>query len=160
MWVLLHYFFQITYYLSSLLTEQDLVSSPPWLQNMNGYFLYVTEELRLGLDSGDQRNSYIPKPLVDVTHCHQHRDFPNYAMDGLWVAALKQLVLILEYGVVQLLVTWHHGGGEEQVGLEHFPIPTNQKSYTILAYISLISTSTGFDIVWVFSGFDVFPIRF
>ena len=147
-------------YLSGFFTKQDLVSFPPWLQNLNGYFLYVTEELRFGLDSGYQRESYIPKPLVNVTHCHQHGDLPKNAMDRLWVAALEQLVFILEDEVVQVLVTWHHCWGEEQVGLEHFPIPTNQKSYTILAYISLISTSTGFDIVWVFSGFDVFPIRF
>lgn len=44
-------------------------------------------------------------------------------MDGLRIAALEQLVFVLQYEVVQLLVTGHHRWGQEQMGLEHFPIP-------------------------------------
>lgn len=61
---------------------------------------------------------------MGVTYHHNHGRLAQYAMYGSRVAALEQLLLVLEYEVVQLLVTRDDGRGAEEMRLEDLPIPT------------------------------------
>jgi hypothetical protein len=115
-------------YLSGLLAKDDLWFIFPWTEYTEGCWVNVTEELRLGFGHGDEGECDASKPLVSVTDSHQHGGLAKNAMDGLRITALEQLPFILKYEVVQLLVTRHHSRRQEQMRLEHFPIPEKHES--------------------------------
>jgi hypothetical protein len=93
------------------------------MEYADGCGLDVIEEPRLGFGNGDEGERHSSKPLVSVTHSNQHGGLAENAMDGFRITALKQLPFILKYEVVQLLVTRHHRGRQEQMRFEHFAIP-------------------------------------
>lgn len=93
------------------------------MEYTDGCGLNVIEELRLGFGNGDEGERHSSKPLVSVTHSNQHRGLAENAMDGFRITALKQLPFILKYEIVELLVTRHHRGRQEQMRFEHFAIP-------------------------------------
>jgi hypothetical protein len=113
-------------YLSGFFTEDDLWFIFPGAKNTNRSVFDVVEKLRLGFGNGDQRDGHISEPFVSVTHGHKHRGLAENAMDWFRVATFEQLAFILKYEVVQLFVTGHNRWRQEQMGLEHFPIPEKE----------------------------------
>lgn len=60
--------------------------------------------------------------------------FPKDLSECIWVPALEQLSLLLEYEVIKIRVCGHYNWSSNQVGLEDWSIPEkrNKKKRTIL----------------------------
>lgn len=76
----------------------------PRIKNLRCRPLDVVEEVGVRLHRGDEGDGDVPEALVGVADDDEHGILAEDAMDGLGVAALEELLLVLQYVVVEVLI--------------------------------------------------------